>query len=206
MNVRLSNAPRPATSQHTIGPFFPQTFFQPGDNDLTRVSPAAAPSTRGETILLRGTVTREGGEACVNTILEAWQADAGGHFRHPRDPAWQEADPDFLGWGRAWTDAEGHYEFRTLLPAGYADPIGPRAPHIDLTIMGAGLMRRLLTTLFFPGFDAANDADPVLSLLPAALRPRLVAVADGAQDGLRVFRFDIRLRGTPDEETPFFED
>ncbi|WP_426959185.1 protocatechuate 3,4-dioxygenase subunit alpha [Muricoccus radiodurans] len=196
----------PPISQHTIGPFFPATFFQAGDNDLTRVSADAAPTTRGEVILLRGRVTREGGTPCVNAILEAWQPDAAGHFRHPDDPAHAEADPDFLGWGRAWTDAEGRYEFRTVMPGGYVDSNLRRAPHINLTVMGAGLMRRVQTTVFFPDFPEANATDPVLTVLPPDLRPRLVMPPAEREDGLRVFRFDIRLRGAEDEETPFFED
>ncbi len=200
------NALLPPTSQHTIGPFFPRTFFQEGDNDLTRVTHEGNPTTRGEIILLRGTVRREQGFPCLNMILEAWQADAGGHFDHPLDPERHLADPDFLGWGRAWTDEQGFYEFRTVLPGGYADATGHRAPHINLTVMGAGLMRRALTTVFFPDFAAENAADPVLALVPEALRAKLVAVPAGEDDGIRVFRFDIRLRGGPGEETPFFED
>ena len=196
----------PPTSQHTIDPFFPRTFFSEGDNDLTRVNAEAPPSTRGEAILLRGRVTREGGVACVNAILEAWQADAGGCFNHPLDPSRHLADPDFLGWGRAWTDAEGNFEFRTLLPGGYDDPAGRRAPHVNLTVMGAGLMRRVLATAFFPDFAAENAADPVLNLVPAARRARTMAWAEGEEGGLRVFRFDIHLRGSAEEETPFFED
>ena len=200
------NAPLPPTSQQTIGPFFPRTLFSEGDNDLTRVGPDTAPTARGEAILLRGTVTREGGFPCLNTILEAWQADSGGRFNHPLDPERHLADPDFLGWGRAWTDEEGFYEFRTVLPGGYADATGRRASHVNLTAMGAGLMRRVLTTVFFPDHPDENAADPVLALLPEHLRKRLVARPDGGAEGLRVFRFDMRLRGGPDEETPFFED
>lgn len=201
-----ANLPLPPTSQETIGPFFPRTFFREGDNDLTRTAPDAAPTRRGEAILLRGRVTREGGFPCLNMILEAWQADAGGRFDHPLDPERQLADPDFLGWGRAWTDEDGQFEFRTVLPGGYADATGRRAPHVNLTVMGAGLMRRVLTTAFFPDFSAENAADPVLVLLPEDLRGRLVARRDGEADGCRVFRFDIRLRGSAEEETPFFED
>jgi protocatechuate 3,4-dioxygenase alpha subunit len=201
-----ADAPMPPTSQETIGPFFPRTFFREGDHDLTRTAPDAAPTKQGEAILLRGRVTREGGFPCLNMILEAWQADAGGRFDHPLDPERQLADPDFLGWGRAWTDEDGQFEFRTLLPGGYADGTGRRAPHINLTVMGAGLMRRVLSTVFFPGFPAENAADPVLTLLPERRRGRLIARPDGEAEGLRVFRFDIRLRGGADEETPFFED
>lgn len=202
-----SNSPPPPTGWHTIGPFFPPTFFREGDDDLTRLSAEAAPTTRGEPILLRGRVLEEGGGACVNAVLEAWQADAAGRFRHPLDPRWREADPDFLGWGRAWTDAEGRYAFRTVMPGGYADPAaGPRAPHVNLAVLGSGIMRRLVTTVFFPDDAAANALDPVLAALPEALRPRLVAGADGMVDGLRAFRFDLLLRGAPDAETPFFLD
>jgi protocatechuate 3,4-dioxygenase alpha subunit len=198
--------PLPPTSQHTIGPFFPGTFFQPGDNDLRVAAPGAAPTRRGEAIVLRGRVTRAEGLPCLNQILEAWQADAGGRFHHPLDPEGHLADPDFLGWGRAWTDAEGRFEFHTVLPGGYAEAGGRRAPHVNLAVMGAGLMRRVQTTVFFPDFPAENANDPVLVLVPAARRDRLVAVPDGLVDGLRAFRFDIRLRGEAHEETPFFVD
>jgi protocatechuate 3,4-dioxygenase beta subunit len=67
-------------------------------------------------------------------------------------------------------------------------------------------MRRVQTTVFFPDFPTENAADPVLALVPAARRARLVAVPDGSAEGLRVVRFDIRLRGDADEETPFFEE
>jgi protocatechuate 3,4-dioxygenase alpha subunit len=201
-----TNAPLPPTSQQTIGPFFPRTFFRAGDNDLTRVTTDAAPTRRGEVVLLRGRVTREGDFPCLNTILEAWQADASGRFAHPLDPEQHLADPDFLGWGRAWTDEDGQYEFRTVIPGGYTDVTGRRAPHINLTAMGAGLMRRVLTTVFFPEYPAENATDPMLTLVPEHLRGRLVAQLDGEADGLRVFRFEMRLRGSPDEETPFFED
>ncbi|RAI58179.1 protocatechuate 3,4-dioxygenase subunit alpha [Roseicella frigidaeris] len=191
-------------SQHTIGPFFPQTFFRAGDNDLTRLTAAAAPTRRGEPILLRGRVLREGGVPCINAILEAWQADAEGRFRHPADPEAGAADPDFAGWGRAWTDVEGRYEFRTVRPGGFREPAGERAPHVSLLVMASGLMRPLLTTLFFPDCAAANARDPVLALVPPARRPRLVALADGEAAGARVFRFDLCLRGPAEEETPFF--
>lgn len=203
--MTLPHAMLAPTSEHTIGPFFPHTFFQPGDNDLTIVAHGAAPTRRGEAILLRGRVTRAEGLPCLNQILEAWQADAGGRFNHPLDPERHLADPDFLGWGRAWTDGEGQYAFRTIMPGGYADATGRRAPHVNLTVMGAGLMRRVQTTVFFPDFPAENVGDPVLALVPEAHRARLVAAADGMVDGLRAFRFDIRLRGTAEEETPFFE-
>jgi protocatechuate 3,4-dioxygenase alpha subunit len=180
------------TSQQTIGPFFPRGFIGPAEHDLTRISAEAPPTTQGEAVILHGTLTRAGGVPCVNAILEMWQADAAGRFG---------ADAAFLGWGRAFTDAEGRYAFRTVVPGGFTDATGARAPHANITVMGAGLMRRVLTTVFFPGFDTA--ADPVMASVPTALRPRLVAVPSRRREGLRALRFDIRLRG--EDETPFFD-
>ena len=186
------------SSEHTIGPFFPQSFFREGDNDLRRITAEAAPSTRGETITIHGVVLKADGVACVNMVLEAWQADAAGRFNHEADPEAHLADPDFLGWGRAWTDAEGRYAFTTRLPGGYVEGNHTRAPHINLSIMGAGLMRIARTTLFFPQGD--NAADPIFALVPAPLQGRLVAQPDGQGR----YRFDIILHGGA--ETPFFQD
>lgn len=192
------------TSQHTIGPFFPTAFFQDGDNDLTRLTAEAAPTTRGERIRLRGRVTKAEGEPVVNGVLELWQADAEGRFRHSQDPGSHEADPDFLGWGRAWTDAEGEFTFTTVLPGAYSEGNMLRAPHANVLVMGSGLMRPVSTTIFFPDFTDLNGTDPVLDLVPDDRRHRLVARDEGEVDGLRTFRFDIVLRGSRDEETPFF--
>lgn len=201
------NAPLVPTGWQTIGPFFPRTFFREGDNDLTRRSAEAAPTTRGERIRLIGRVLEEGGRPCVNAVLEAWQADAAGRFRHPHDPEAHLADPDFLGWGRAWTDAEGRYEFLTIMPGGYRDAGGVRAPHVNIALLASGIMRRLCTTLYFPGQAAANAADPVLASVPEALRPLLIAAeAPAAADGTPSFRFDLLLNGPAESETPFFRD
>ncbi len=202
----LPNAPLVPLGWHTLGPFFPRSFFSPGDNDLTRLSPDAEATAQGQSCIIHGRVLQEGGGPCVNAVLEAWQADAQGFFRHPADPNHARADAGFVGWGRAWTDAEGTYDFRTIIPGGYTDASGPRAPHINLGILGSGIMRRLVTTLYFPAFAAANAVDPVLSVLPEALRPCLVLKPDGEHDGTPAFRFDILLRGEPHEETPFFLD
>ncbi len=200
------NARLVPTAWHTIGPFFPAGFSQ-GLNDLTRMTPEAPQTARGQPMWLTGRVLQEGGGPCVNAVLEAWQADAAGRFRHPRDPAWREADPGFLGWGRAATDAEGRFAFRTVVPGGYADATGPRAPHVNLAVIGSGIMRRLMTTIFLPGFAEANAADPVLNAVPVPLRYLLVAREDGTgEDGAPRYAIDLLLRGGPEEETPFFED
>jgi protocatechuate 3,4-dioxygenase alpha subunit len=91
-----------------------------------------------------------------------------------------------------------------VLPGPYRDAAGPRAPHVNLSILASGIMARLSTVLFFPGFATANEADPVLRGIPdPALRALLVAAPAEPQEGQRAFRFDILLHGG-DEETPFF--
>ncbi len=176
------------TAEATIGPFFPPRYVDAGANDLTLFEGRRA---KGEAIEIRGRVLQEDGTPLENLVLEIWQADAAGIFRHPADPRHAQADPNFFGWGRAATDKAGEYLFRTVRPGGQ----GGRSPHINVMVMFSGLMRILKTTLFF-----ANDHDPVLSAVPAARRPLLVAKPDGPGR----YRFDLRLRGL--DETPFFDD
>jgi protocatechuate 3,4-dioxygenase, alpha subunit len=178
----------------TIGPYFPNEFAD-DCNDLTQFQGKQA---RGRRILLTGRVVEEGNVATVNTILEIWQPDANGIFRHPLDPRCGEADPGFLGWGRARTDRDGAYKFLTVLPGAYES----RCAHLNLMILAIGLTRRLVTTVFF---GEAGD-DPVLNCVPASVRSRLFAKRDESLDsaGIAAYRFDVILRG--EDETPFFLD
>lgn len=191
------------TPWHTVGPFFPRTFFQKGDNDLASAGPGA-PEALGMPIVLRGTVRQDGGGPAVNAVIEAWQPDGAGRFRHVDDPGAHLADPGFFGWGRAWTDDQGRYEFRSVLPGSYDDAAGRRAPHVNLSIYASGIMRRLDTAVFFPN-QPENAADPVLACVTHNRRLLLVAAQDGPDAARRqVFTFDIILRG--ERETPFFVD
>lgn len=180
------------TAEATIGPFFPPRYVDAGANDLTLFD---GRRSKGEAIEIRGRVLQEDGTALENLVLEIWQADAQGIFRHPADPRCAQADADFLGWGRAATDANGGYVFRTIRPGA---PAG-RAPHINFMIMFSGLMRILKTTMYFEN-ESGNAADPVLGAVPP-LRQKLL-ISRKEKPGL--YRFDIRLRG--EGETPFFDD
>jgi protocatechuate 3,4-dioxygenase alpha subunit len=154
------------TAEMTLGPFFPREFAE-GANEL------------GSEIEITGRVTELDGKALDNVIVEIWQADAAGRFDNPK----------FSGWGRAPTDAQGVYRFRTIMPGA---PQG-RAPHVNFLILYSGLMRQLQTAMFF---SAASD--PVLDVVKE--KQRLIAKPEGKNR----YRFDIRLRGG--EETPFFDD
>lgn len=166
------------TGEMTLGPFFPREFAQ-GANDLTSVQGKAA---AGEVIEITGRVVQLDGKPLDNVILEIWQADAKGRLDNP----------DFFGWGRAATDANGVYVFRTLKPGA----LPGRAPHVNFLLLYSGLMCQLHTALFFDG-----SSDPVLdAVAPAAARQRLIA----KQRDPNSYVFDIRLRG--EDETPFFGD
>jgi protocatechuate 3,4-dioxygenase alpha subunit len=161
----------------TLGPFFPREFGH-GASDLTACEGRKA---KGEAIEITGRVTQADGKPLDNAILEIWQASASGRYD----------DPDFFGWGRAATDAEGVYVFKTIKPGA----IEGRAPHVNFLILFSGLMRQLQTVMFF---ESAKD--PVLDAVDPARREKLVA---RKEPGNR-YRFDIRLRG--ENETPFFDD
>jgi len=180
------------TGEATLGPFFPPRYVDAGANDLTQ---CAGRKAQGEAIGIAGCVRQEDGAALENLVVEIWQADAQGIYRHPADARHREADADFLGWGRAATDKAGTYSFRTVRPGA---PAG-RARHVNFMVMFSGLMRILKTTMYFPG-EAANEIDPVLAAVPAARRALLVA----RQEAPGQYRFDIKLRGQ--DETPFFDD
>ena len=171
------------TAEATIGPFFPPRYVDEGANDLSVFEGRKA---TGEVIEIRGRVTQEGGSPLENLIVEIWQADAQGIYRHPADARHARADANFLGWGRAATDKDGRFLFKTVKPGA---PQG-RQPHINFMVMFSGLMRILKTTMFF---EEGND--PVLLAVPSARRRLLVAKSN---------EFNIRLRG--ENETPFFDD
>jgi protocatechuate 3,4-dioxygenase beta subunit len=160
----------------TLGPFFPPEFAK-GAGDLTTVRDRRAP---GEVIELSGRITQLDGRPLDNVVVEIWQADGRGRYDAP----------DFCGWGRAATDAEGVYRFRTIKPGA----VEGRLPHINFLLLYSGLMRQLQTVMYFE-----LGADPALDAVPAARRELLVAkkISNG-------WRFDIRLRG--EDETPFFDD
>jgi protocatechuate 3,4-dioxygenase alpha subunit len=165
------------TGEMTLGPFFPREFAQ-GANDLSALDGKPVP---GEPIEISGRVTQVDGKALDNVVLEIWQAGADGRYDNP----------DFFGWGRAATDADGVFTFKTIRPKG---PQGRQA-HVNFLILYSGLMRQLHTVMFFEDSD-----DPVLSSIEKTRRNRLVATKTGPHS----YRFDIRLRG--EGETPFFDD
>ncbi|HTW67728.1 MAG TPA: protocatechuate 3,4-dioxygenase subunit alpha [Bryobacteraceae bacterium] len=194
----------PTAPYCTIGPFFPRDFAD-GCGDLTNFNGQQA---RGQHILLAGQVFEEGHRPILNAIVEIWQPDSNGVFRHPLDPRAADADPGFFGWGRARTNTEGRYSFRTVIPGSYATGDGElRCPHLNLMVLAIGLTRRLVTTVFFA--DAPDRTrDPLLDCIDdPARKARLFATRSASGNGsqaIPVYHFDIITRG--EAETPFFVD
>ena len=167
------------TAGQTVGPFFHYALPYPGDSELV-------PPGRADAIRLHGIVRDGAGDPVPDALLEIWQADAEG--RVVQEPGSLHRDGfTFTGWGRAATDATGHYSFSTLRP-GATTP--GEAPFVAVTVFARGLLNRLFTRAYLPGDDMALAGDPLLSSLDEDRRRTLVAVADA--QGLR---FDVRLQG-----------
>jgi protocatechuate 3,4-dioxygenase, alpha subunit len=176
-----------ATPGQTIGPFFGYALPYPGDRELV-------PRGSAGSVRLHGYVYEGEGNGVEDALLEIRQADASGVV--PAVPGSRRRDPftAFTGWGRAATDADGHYWFSTVEP-GPARPGG--APFFAVAMFARGLLNRLFTRVYLPVDDAVLAADPLLSELDACERGAMVAVRE-ADGGLR---FDLHLQGS--QETPF---
>ena len=173
------------TPSQTVGPFL--SIVLPWDDGPAMVSSGG--------ITIRGSLTDGAGDPVPDGLVELWQADPDGRFPHPADPRGAVDYAGFRPFGRCATDTDGRFVFRTLKP-GRVD--GEQAPHIDVTVFARGLLKQLVTRIYFPDEAEANAADPTLQVLSPDERTRLIAIDTG--DALR---FDIRLQG--DGETPFFQ-
>ena len=153
-----------------------------------------------DAVRIAGRVFDGEGEPVVDALIELWQANRAGRYDHPADAREEiPLEPGFRGFGRSETDAEGGYGFLTVKPGPVPHPDGgTQAPHIDVSVFARGLLKRVVTRIYFPDEPEANDSDPVLSSVEPGLRRALVA---RAEDG--ALRFDIHLQG--DSETPFFD-
>lgn len=205
------------TPSQTVGPFFhyglpwkggadlvgqsdmgarPELF--PEEHYVLNLSPPRG-AVAGETITLEGVVYDADGKPVPDAMIEIWQANAAGRYASPDDDRSNPPlDEGFIGFGRAATDENGLYRFRTVRPGPVPGPDnGLQAPHIAVGVFGRGVIKRLATRIYFE--DAAENAsDPILALVPAERRDTLVArKVDDA------WRFDIVLQG--ERETVFFD-
>ncbi len=182
------------SASQTVGPFFLEALIHPGDETLAKLG------TAGEPIVIEGQVLDAEGASVSDAIVEVFQADATG--RHVADGSAARSGMQFTGFGRASTQVGGKFRFTTIYPGAVPGPDGEmQAPHIELMVFARGLLKPLLTRLYFAG-NAGNSRDPVLAQVPAGRRHTLEARRE-VGEGPAVWRFDVRLQGR--DETVFFD-
>jgi protocatechuate 3,4-dioxygenase beta subunit len=189
----------PHTITEITGPQLgPHRVLGEHDNDLT-VQHGGTPI--GERITVLGRVLDTEGKPLRGTLVELWQANAAGRYRHSADRWPAELDPNFSGAGRAVTDADGRYSFTTIKPGPY--PWGNhdnawRPAHIHFSLLGRAFAQRLVTQMYFPG-DPLFAYDPIFnSVRDAAARERMIArfsIDHSIDHWALAYEFDIYLRG-----------
>jgi len=181
------------TPSQTIGPFYWGTIVKAYRADL------APPGVAGERLSLVLTLHDAEGAVVPDGLLEIWQANSHGRYKHPDDRRNLALDPAFDGFGRASTFTDGSSTFSTVKPGRVPWPAGGmQAPHINVGIFARGLLNRVATRLYFDG-DPANAEDPVLKMIDPARRPTLLAKKDAGS----TWRLPIHLGGP--NETVFFD-
>jgi protocatechuate 3,4-dioxygenase beta subunit len=172
------------------------------DHDLTRQHDG---EPQGERITVTGRVLEEDGKPVRNALVEIWQANAGGRYRHEGDRHPAPLDPNFSGAGRTLTDDDGRYAFVTIKPGAYPwrnHPNAWRPAHVHFSLFGRTFSQRLVTQMYFPG-DPLFEFDPIFqSVRDERARARLIAQFDlelTQPEWALGYRFDIVLRSTPFE-------
>ncbi|MGZ9808879.1 protocatechuate 3,4-dioxygenase subunit beta [Pseudoroseicyclus sp. H15] len=190
-----------STPSEETGPRFGHSMLGPLDNNLIANFTGGESLAVGERILMHGRVLDENARPVPNTLVEIWQANAGGRYRHVKDTYFAPLDPNFGGCGRTITDENGYYEFLTIRPGAYPWPNRAndwRPMHIHYSIFGHSFGQRLITQSYFEG-------DPLIDLCPIAATikdrsqlDRLVAPLDFSKSrphDFLAYKFDIVLRG-----------
>ncbi len=198
--------PRGATE--LTGPVFGASRVRESDADLTRQHDG---EPQGERIIVWGRVTDSDGRPVPATLIEAWQANAGGRYAHEWDDHPAPLDPNFTGLGRCLTGEDGLFKFVTIKPGAYPwrnHPNAWRPAHIHFSLFGQAFVQRLVTQMYFPG-DPLLPFDPIYNSVPSVRgRERLISKIDLEQtvpEWALAYKFDIVLRGrgaTPFESEP----
>ena len=189
------------TLSEITGPVFGHDILGEFDDDLTRNFAGPGESAIGPRIIVHGRVFDERGQGVANALIEVWQANAGGRYRHKRDGYLAPLDPNFGGCGRTISGEDGSYAFRTIQPGAYPWPNGPndwRPAHIHVSIFGHGFAQRLITQMYFEG-DPMIWKCPIVRTIPDRRAIEgLIATLDMEQTipmDARAYKFDIVLRG-----------
>ena len=183
---------RGSTSQ-TIGPFLRIGL------EWMVIEDVAPKGVAGERVTIEGRVIDADGKPVNDAAVEIWQANSQGKYASPEDTQDKPLESSFRGYGRSLTDDSGVFRFRTIKPGRVPGPDGkPQAPHLCVTVFMRGLLKQLVTRMYFPD-DAANADDAVLKLVPAERRATLIAKK--RSDG--TLEWNLVLQGK--NETVFFD-
>lgn len=186
------------TPSQTVGPFFLDCLL----HENARRNVLVQPETVGERIRIEGHVLDGDGAPVPDALIEIWQANAYGRYRHPADR--REAaplDPSFTGFGRSGADETGAFWFETVRPGRVPfNEDRMQAPHISVMVFARGLLNHLTTRLYFAD-EPENATDPVLQLAPIERRGSMLAQRQPPQGDFAVYHFDIVLQGQ--RETAF---
>lgn len=183
---------RASTSQ-TIGPYLRIGL------EWMQIEDLAPQGVAGQRVRVGGRVLDAESKPVNDAAVELWQANSHGKYASPEDPQEKPLDPGFRGYGRSLTDDEGMFGFRTIKPGRVPGPEGRlQAPHLVITIFMRGLLKQLVTRMYFPD-EPSNADDPILNLVPPERRASLVArkAGDGALE------WNVCLQGK--NETVFFD-
>ena len=193
----------PHTLTELTGPVLGEGPVAAADADLSVDGTGEA---QGQRIVVHGQVRDTDGRPVPDTLVEVWQANAAGRYRHKWDRHDAPLDPHFTGVGRTMTDAQGNYRFVTVKPGAYPwgnHPNAWRPAHIHFSLFGRAFTQRLVTQMYFPD-DPLFAYDPIYHSVPEFARDRLVAGFDLAatvEQWALGYRFDLVLRGR--DATPF---
>ncbi|WP_108659846.1 protocatechuate 3,4-dioxygenase subunit beta [Acuticoccus kandeliae] len=204
--LSFSNTPTEIT-----GPVFGHDMIGPLDHDLTRNYAQDGGSAIGERIIVYGKLMDDEGRPVPGALIEIWQTNAGGRYRHVRDTYVAPLDPNFGGCGRTLTDDEGYYSFLTIRPGAYPWPNRAndwRPAHIHYSVFGHGFAQRLITQMYFEG-DPSIPLCPIVGTVPDPVGIDMMTAKLDMDATIpfdaRAWRFDIVLRGrrsTPFENRP----
>lgn len=197
----------PTTLSEETGPVFGHDVLGPLDNDLIGNFGTDKAEAIGQRIVIFGCVLDENLRPVPGALVEVWQANAGGRYRHHGETYRAAIDPNFGGCGRTITDGDGRYWFRTVRPGAYPWPNGVndwRPAHVHFSLFGHAFAQRLVTQMYFEG-DPMIAQCPIVRTIPDdraidQLTARLDRNETIPMDSL-AYRFDVVLRGQ--RSTPF---
>ncbi|QOJ20979.1 MAG: protocatechuate 3,4-dioxygenase [Gammaproteobacteria bacterium] len=179
------------TPDETEGPFYPTADQKDKNADLTQIDGHAI-AAQGRHIIVSGRVQDVAGDPVGQAMLDIWQADANGRYRHPRDPNPAKADENFQGWAILRCDENGFFRFKTVMPGAYpASGAWIRPPHIHFKISKPGY-RSLTTQMYFPD-ERLNNSDLLLNAKSPAERAAMTARLIAQQGNLPIYEYNIVL-------------